>query len=249
MKRRVLILEDLPSARESLARIIRAYSEDLMVYEFGDAAEALEFAMGKRVDLFLVDIILKPKVPNDFSGITFVKSIRTCPEYASAEIVFITALAGLEAELLHMVHCFDYIEKPIRAERVQRMIDEVLTKMNGKNIGNELVFLRKDRVTYPVYENRIIYAENRKKILYVYTVEGVIETPNLSLKKFLERIRTQSFASPTKGIAVNVDFIEYIDTTNRFVKMRGVDTLIDIGVRMRGSFLSEIQRCEGTDIV
>lgn len=122
------------------------------------------------------------------------------------------------------------------------MVGEALRKMNGKNTGNELVFLRKDRVTYPVYENRIIYAENRKKILYVHTEDGVVETPNLSLKKFLERIHTQSFASPTKGIAVNVDFIEYIDTTNRFVKLRGVDTLIDIGTRMRERFLAEIQK-------
>lgn len=242
MKRRVLILEDLPVTRESLVHMIRECSEELVVYEFCDAAKAFEFAMEKRVDLFLVDIVLKPREPNDFSGITFAKGIRACPEYASAEIVFVTALAGLEAELLHMVHCFDYIEKPISEERVQRMVGEALRKMNGKNTGNELVFLRKDRVTYPVYENRIIYAENRKKILYVHTEDGVVETPNLSLKKFLERIHTQSFASPTKGIAVNVDFIEYIDTTNRFVKLRGVDTLIDIGTRMRERFLAEIQK-------
>lgn len=249
MKRRVLVLEDLSAARKSLAHMVRACSEELVVYEFGDMAEAFEFAMENRVDLFLVDIIMKPKVPNDFSGITFAKSIRACPEYASAEIVFVTTLAGLEAELLRMVHCFDYIEKPISEDRVRRMINEVLSKMNGKNTGNEMVFLRKDRVTYPVYQNKIIYVENRKKILYVHTEEEVIETPNLSLNKFLVRVRTQNFASPTKGIAVNVDFIEYIDTTNRFVKMRGLDTLIDIGARMKKRFLSEIQKYEGTDIL
>lgn len=249
MKRRVLVLEDLCAARQSLAHMIRECSEELVVYEFGDMAKAFEFAMENKVDVFMVDIILKPKEPNDFSGITFAKHIRDLPQYASAEIVFVTTLAGLEAELLRMVHCFDYIEKPVSVERVQRVTGEVLRKLNGRNTGNELIFLRKDRVTYPVYENKIIYAENRKKVLYVYTEEGIVEAPNLSLKKFLERVHTQNFVSPTKGVAVNVDFIEYIDTTNRFVKMRGLDTLIDVGARMKDRFLSEIQRYEGTDIL
>lgn len=247
MRRRVLILEDVTATRESLANMVRECSEDVVIFEFDNVAEAFEFATEKRVDLFLVDIVLKSNIPNDFSGIRFAQNIRSCPYYTSAEIVFITTLAGLEAKLLHMVHCFDYIEKPISKERVQKTIREVLEKMNGKVSGEEAVFLRADGVTYPVRENKIVYIEHRRRTLYVHTETEVIAVPNVSVRGFLEQVHTQIFASPTRGIAVNVEMIEYIDTANRFVKMRGITDLIDIGARMRGNFLEGVQRKERTD--
>lgn len=239
-KRRVLILEDVVSSRKALVQMIRECRPELLVYEFSDSAKAFACAMKNNIDIFLVDIVLKPLEPNDFSGITFAKKIRECSGYASAEIIFITGLAGLEGYLLKMVHCFDYIEKPITEKRVQGVIRDALRRMEGKDTGDELVFFRRDGVTYPLYTNKIIYAESRGKILYVYTSQDVVDVPNLSLKRFLEKVNTQPFASPAKGIAVNVNYIEYIDTTNRYVKMRGLDTLIDVGARMKERFLREL---------
>lgn len=247
MKKRVLILEDLASSRKSLVEMVNECGKELLIYDFGDPAMAYECAMENRIDLFLVDIILRPKDPNDFSGITFAKSIRECSRYAAAEIVFITTLAGLEAEMLRLVHCFDYIEKPISRQRVHRVVKDALQKIESRDSEEELIFLRKDRVTYPVYANRIIYAENRRRVLYVHMKNEMIDIPNLSLKKFVDKVYTQKFLCPTKGIVVNVDYIEYIDTTNRYVKMKGLDTLLDIGVRMKDSFLRELYKYEGVD--
>lgn len=240
MKRRILVLEDLDSSRAAIVKMVKECANELIVYAFPDVASALECAMENKIDLFLVDIVLKPKEPNDFSGITFARSIRENPKYASAEIVFITTLAGLEAELLRTVHCFDYIEKPIMKKRVQKVVKEALLKIGGQSQDNEMVFLRKDRVTYPVAAKKIIYVESRRRTLYVYTSKETIDIPNLSLKKFLEKVQTQDFLMPMKGIAVNVNHIHYVDKTNRFVKMHGIDTLIDIGAKMKDTFLQEL---------
>lgn len=242
MKRRVLILEDLSSSRDAIVRMVQECGSDLIIYDFGDPASAFQCAMENKIDLFLVDIVLKPQQPNDFSGITFAKSIRDSSKYATAEIVFITTLAGLEAELLRAVHCFDYIEKPISKERVQKVVKDVLFKMDSKPRDDEMVFLRKDRVTYPVYANKIIYMESRRKVLYVHTIDDTVDIPNLSLRRQIEKIQTQEFLYTTKGIAINVRHIEYVDLTNRFVKMRGLETLISIGERMKEQFLKELYK-------
>lgn len=93
---------------------------------FSTQEDALDFALIHRIDLFLVDIILRLKERNDFSSIQFAEKIKQCLFYGTAEIVFITTLAGLEVELLHRVHCYDYIEKPIDEMRVKRIVTEIL---------------------------------------------------------------------------------------------------------------------------
>lgn len=239
-KRKVLVLEDLDSPREALVRMVEECGPHLSVHGFADSSSAFQYAMENQIDLFLVDIVLKPHEPNDFSGILFAKSIREHTRYAPAEIVFITTLAGLEAELLRSVHCFDYIEKPITKRRVQKVVQEAMDKLDGLPREDEMVFLRKDRVTYPVPAGEIVYVESRRKMLYVYTEHETIDVPNLSLKKFLDKIRTQNFLSPMRGIAVNLRHIEYVDPGNRFVKMRGYGEMISIGRRAKDQFMSEM---------
>ncbi len=245
MEKRILILEDLAVPRKSLVNMVKECGEDLLVYDFGDLAGALECAMENKIDLFFVDIVLKPKEPNDHSGIVFAKSIRENAAYRSAEIVFITSIPGLEAELMRSVHCFDYIEKPISKDRVHRVVKEALLKLDGRHNEDEMVFLRKDRITYPVFARNIVFAENRRRTLCVHTTNEQIEIPNLSLKKFIEKIQTQEFLYPTRGIATNVNYIEYIDSANRYVKMRGIDQPIDIGQRMRDKFLNDLYKHKG----
>lgn len=240
MKRKILILEDLDSSRAALVKMVNECASGLKIYDFPDVAGALECAMDNRIDLFLVDIVLKPKEPNDFSGITFARTIRENSNYASAEIVFITTLAGLEAEMLRTIHCFDYIEKPIMKTRVQKVVRDALLKIGGQSRNNEMVFLRKDRVTYPIAVKKIIYVESRRRTLYVYTAKETIDVPNLSLKKFLEKVQTADFLIPMKGIAVNVNHIRYVDKTNRYIKMHGIDTMIDIGMKMKDTFMQDL---------
>lgn len=239
MKRKILILEDLPSARERLTEIVKECAEDAEVYTFAEVGAAYECAVEEPIDLFLIDIILKPKEANDFSGIKFAESIRDQERYARAEIVFVTTLMGLEAKLLRKIHCFDYIEKPIRRERVEKVVTQALRKINGQEKEDEVLFLRKDRVSYPVYTDQVVYVESRRRILYIYKEKDKLEIPNLSMNHFLKQIQTQTFLVASKGIAVNLRYVEYVDAVNRFVKLRGVSDPVEIGSRMKARFMKE----------
>ncbi len=244
MRRRILILEDLEISRKALVRMVQECGDELEVYAFGDMASALACAVEEKIDIFLVDIILKPDEVNDFSGITFAKTIRELDKYSAAEIIFITTLAGLEAEMLRMIHCFDYIEKPISKERVQKVIHDVLLKLDGKRVERELVFVRKEYITYPIYADEIAYLEYHRRKLYIHTCDEIVEAPYQALKDFIRKIQTQTFLMTAKGYAVNVAYIESMDTISRFVKIRGMEDRVEIGVRMKGAFLKEFQKLE-----
>ena len=239
MKRKILILEDLQGARERLADMVKRCAGYVEVYAFADVGDAYACAMEEQIDLFLIDIILKPKNPGDFSGIQFAENIRAQERYTRAEIVFVTTLIGLEAKLLRKIHCFDYIEKPIQEERVQKVVTQALKKINGQEREEEVIFLRKDRVSYPVYTEEIIYVESRNRVLCIYKEKDTLEIPNLTLNRFLIQIRTQTFLVASRGIAVNLRHVEYVDAVNQLVKMRGRGELIEIGGRMKSRFLTE----------
>ena len=148
--KQVLILEDNDLTRNKLVNLIKKMKQNITVCAFSNEEEALGFALTHNVNLFLVDIILYPNSRNDFSGIHFVEKIRECPSCSMGEVIFITSLAGLEVELLHRVHCYDYIEKPMNEKRVEQLVDEVLNRGQKASKIPERIYFRNDGITYPL---------------------------------------------------------------------------------------------------
>ena len=241
MRKKVLILEDMETTRTALKRIVESCDDAITAYAFSEVGPALACMMENHIDLFFVDIILKPQVANDFSGIKFAEYVRQQEEYFGVDIIFVTSLIGLEAELLRKIHCYDYIEKPIQESRVRKVVMQAFRKMHSTVLEDAVCFVRKDKVSYAVHEKDIVMLSSRHKKLYIIKTDDELEIPNLSLNHFLKQIRTQKFLIPTKGIAVNYAYLEYVDPVNRYVKLRGRDELIEIGTRMKKQFLDEIE--------
>ncbi len=245
MRKNVLILEDLETARELLVQMVKSYDETIQVFAFSNVGDASACIMENHIDLFLIDIILKPHCNNDFSGITFAEFVRQQDQYLSVDIVFVTTLIGLEAQLLRKIHCFDYIEKPIREERVHHVLQQAFRKMDQNLADDAVCFVRKDRVSYAVLEKDIIFLESHRKTLYIHRLEDTLEVPNLPLNRFMKRVKTQHFLIPTKGTAVNFRYIEYVDSGNRFVKIKGKKEPVDIGYRLKAQFMEEFEKLQG----
>lgn len=244
MRKKVLILEDMETTRTALKRIVESCDDAIIAYAFSEVGPALACMMENYIDLFFVDIILKPQVANDFSGIKFAEYVRQQEEYFGVDIIFVTSLIGLEAELLRKIHCYDYIEKPIQESRVRKVVMQAFRKMHSTVLEDAVCFVRKDKVSYAVHEKDIVMLSSRHKKLYIIKTDDELEIPNLSLNHFLKQIRTQKFLIPTKGIAVNYAYLEYVDPVNRYVKLRGRDELIEIGTRMKKQFLDEIEELQ-----
>ncbi|MBP3703369.1 MAG: LytTR family transcriptional regulator DNA-binding domain-containing protein [Lachnospiraceae bacterium] len=240
MKKTVLILEDEVMMQKALCKLVQSCDEELRIHCFSDRKEAFMFAMDYGVDIFFVDIILEPADQQDFSGIQFARDIRSCSRFNASEIVFITAVAGLEIELLHEVHCFDYIQKPFSDESVKRIVKAVLQKLGDKNEKeNEVIFLRKNRISFPIHTKDIVYVKGRGKDVLVYMKNEEICFPYMSLNRLLSGIRAQKFLMPKRGMLLNTDYIEYVDKVNRYVKMKGIDKQIEISSKRRAAILHE----------
>ncbi len=239
--KQILILEDNELIRNRLIRIIKEMKQKVSVYAFSSEEKALGFALIHGIDLFLVDIILHPKRRNDFSGITFVEKIRECSSCAGAQVIFITSLAGLEVDLLHRVHCYDYIEKPIEEERVRRLVDEILTCGEKTSKLPERMYFRIDGITYPIDVEEIRYVVHQNRILSVYNGKECIEVPNLPMKRFLNRVRDSVFLSPLRGTAVNIAYIESVDYVNQFIRMKGIKEPVGMGTVMKKKFRKEYE--------
>ena len=240
--KRILILEDNELTRNKLIKIVEAIEPQVEVSAFAAQEEALGFALTHQVELFLVDIILRPKERNDFSGIQFAEKIRECPSCGRAEVVFITSLAGLEAELLHRVHCYDYIEKPIDEERVKRIVSEIHDRGERAARLPERIYFRNDGISYPVDVADIRYAVYQNRVLSIHTGEESIEISNLPLKKFLGQVRDAVFLSPMKGVAVNIAYIESVDYVNQYIYLKGISEPVSMGSVLKKRFRSEYEK-------
>ena len=239
--KQILILEDNDLTRNKLVQLIETMDQDVCVFAFSRQEEALGCALTHRIDLYLVDIILCPKVRNDFSGIRFVEKIKECPSCAAAEVVFITSLAGLEVDLLHRVHCYDYIEKPIDEERVKRLVNEILTRGEKTSKLPERIYFRNDGITYPIDVSEIRYVVHQNRMLFIYTGTECIQVPNLPLKQFLSQVRDSVFLSPLKGTAVNIAYIDSIDYVNQYIYIKQITEPISMGSVMKKRFRKEYE--------
>lgn len=239
--KQILILEDNEIIRKGLIYTIKQMEQKVNVYGFSNEEEALGFALIHRIDLFLVDIILHPQRENDFSGITFVEKIRECPSCAGADVVFITSLAGLEVDLLHRVHCYDYIEKPIEERKIRQLVDELLNRGEKASKLPERMYFRNDGIVFPVNVAEIRYVVHQNRVLSVYDGKECIEVPNLPLKRFLSRVRDSVFLSPLRGTAVNIAYIESVDYVNQFIRIKGIKEPITMGAVMKKKFRKEYE--------
>ena len=181
--KQILLLEDNEYTRNKLIKVLKSLEQEVNVFAYSNQREAFGCAMTHRIDLFLVDIILCPKERNDFSGISFVEKIRECASCAAAEVVFITSIAGLEVDLLHRVHCYDYIEKPIDEKRIKRIVNEILNRGERVSKLPERIYFRNNGISYPIEVEEIRYVMYQNRVLNVYTSEESIKVPNLPLKR------------------------------------------------------------------
>lgn len=114
MKRRVLIVDDEPLIRQSLARAIR--SERIEVKDCSLGTEALEEINTSNYDLCFIDVNLP-----DLSGIDLMKKIKE--KSPSTKVVMITAcLLDNEAENEIERHSYTFVPKPFDIFQIRKII-------------------------------------------------------------------------------------------------------------------------------
>lgn len=240
MRQHVLIVEDKKAHREVLCKIINGLHRDIEVYCAQNAPEAYRIAMEHHICLFLVDIILDVNQPGDTSGLKFVQELRGIKRYAFTPIVFITSLEDPKLFSYSQLHCFGYIEKPFSIEQVEKCVLEALDFPVVED-KERCVFLRKDGIVYAKYLKDIVLVEAERRKLTIHCVNDILEISYMNCEEMLQELDSPSFIRCSRYAIINRDFVEEIDYANRFIRMRGIDKMVEIGTRMKKKFRSEME--------
>ena len=119
----VLVVDDQPSARAMLRRVVETLESDLIVQEFGDPAAALRWSEENATDLVLLDY----RMPN-MDGIEFAQRFRRPPGNRDVPILLITVVGDdpvREAALEAGVH--EFLQKPVRPKELRARCRNLLT--------------------------------------------------------------------------------------------------------------------------
>ena len=111
---------------------------------------------------------------------------------------------------------------------------------NTEEATNTNIYFRRDGILYRRDISEIIYIENSRNKRIVHTVSDDLELPYKPCKAILEELNSDRFIQCSRYAIINKDYVESIDTVNRYITLRGRTERIEIGVVFRKKFLADI---------
>lgn len=235
----ILIVEDNLRSKEMLVKIINDLKMDVKIATASTREEAAVLAMENDIDVFMLDIILNVSNPGDVSGMQFAEYIRTIPKYKFTPIIFITALEDPELLAYSELHCYYYVEKPYDAKKVAAVISEALEFPSAKKEPNS-IFFRKDGILYKKEISEIIYIENTRAGQTVYCTNGNLKLSYKPSKVIMKELGSDRFVQCSRYIILNKDYIDKIDTVNRYIQLKGLKEPIEFGDAYKKKFLKDV---------
>ncbi len=240
MKRKVLILEDHRHHREALEKLLYEIEPEVCCYSVSTVKEAVQIIWEDHIHLFLIDIVLDTREPGDVSGLNFAKQIREISKYKHTPLIFITSLEDPKLFSFYQLHCYSYIEKPFDVSRTKKIIKEAL-EVPVVEEDDRYIYFQKDGIAYSVYIRDIIYIESCRRKVILYFSDSSLEFSYKTCREVLQDLDSASFIQASRNYIINRKYIEYIDRTNRFVKLKYIREPIEIGTVMKKSFIKNIE--------
>ncbi len=234
----ILIVEDNAASAEMLEQVVYKVNSGIRVRRASSFEEAYMIAAKSSISLFLIDIILKNDNPGDISGLRFADAVRGMRQYRHTPIIFVTGLEDPQLYAYSELHCYYYIEKPYDLEKAERIIEEALEIPSAGS--EQSVFFRKDGIFYKRNISEVMYIENTRGGQTVHFTDGDIQLQYKPCKVILEELNSEKMVQCSRNAIINVDFIDYIDSINRLIKLRGREEQIEIGIRFKKKFLENV---------
>lgn len=239
--RKVLILEDQEEIRKALAALVERVDKNALVFELDSVDQAYSIAMKQNIDLFILDIILKPGDKyRDSSGADFAQNIRTVMKYQFTPIIFLTSLYDEKLNMYSSVQCYHYFEKPCDYEQMEQVIRKAIS-FHTQNGMDRKYFYRNHGILEALSIKDIIYVTREGSDLHVATPQETRTIPYKSLKLVKSELDSEDFLQCNRSTIVNHWFIREVDPVNRFIYLNECDDVLEIGVVLRKSFMKDLR--------
>lgn len=226
--KKVLIVEDSQYAAKMLKNILNEVDCSLQVYSCQSYKEARETANKENIGIFLVDIILDENKDHDESGLKFVNEIRNTSTYKYSPVIFITSLAEPKMYAYDQLHCYQYIEKPFKAEDVKKVIIEAL-EMSDRYEGETYVSIRDGGTIVKEKIQNIVYMISKDRKLVIQSTEGTETFYYKTIAEMKKTLLRSDFFQCNRNTIVNRKFIWKIDMGKGEILLRDNYGTIDFG--------------------
>ncbi|GAB3926329.1 LytR/AlgR family response regulator transcription factor [Larkinella terrae] len=202
-----MIVDDNEIDRLTALAHARQYPMLDLVGVFESATEAFPFLQNRPVDVLLLDVDMP-----GLSGLELRGRLRQIPV-----CVFITAYPDFAAESF-AVDAFDYLVKPIRAERFSHTMARIQTffeltrkaQLFDLSLGADTVFIKDGHQQIKLNLHEIIYLEGLKDYTRIVTSTQQY-TVLSSIGNLLQNQPFQSFLRIHRSYAVQRHYIDQID--------------------------------------
>lgn len=241
MKKNILIMEDSPKWLDKIRALAASVNMEVEVFATTELQEAHHLALEYGIDLFIIDLILDTRVSDDTSGMDFADQIRQIDKYRYTPIIFISSLEDPKLYAYSNIHCYQYIEKPFDEDKTREIFEEALRMPLKKNREREYIYFRNNGILYGVRTDQIIYIQTNVVQMCIHTTHETVKLSPYSIKNILAKLDSDSFLQCSRNTIINENYIEYIDPSNRYVKLKNVDALIGVGPVLKKRFLQEIK--------
>ncbi len=238
----VLIVEKHKKTRAVLENIVRQVDAGARIFSMANEEEAYAISLRVSIDVFLIDVALHPgKRGGDQSGAELAYNIRNIEKYQFTPIIIISDLYDLKLTMYSDVHCYKFVEKPFDVQMVRKALQKAI-RYRTDDSRDRSVFFHINGMLEAVCVKDIKYAFNRGKKLHVGTSDGVYIIPYKSCISLLEELDSDYFLQCSRQSFVNVWQIRRIDPVNRYIYIKGDDTVLEIGTVMKKKFMERIRR-------
>ena len=240
--KQILIIEDNKRCMEKACMLINQI-DGVFIHKAESSEKAYRYALEYHIDLFIVDIILDTSIPGDVAGTKFVETIRKIDRYAFTPIIFTTSLEDADLYAYAQLHCYRYFEKPYDNEEFINVVKETL-KFETVKKERRYYSYKKEGIHYTVKVEDIVYFQNDRYNVFIHCKDReVIKAPYKSIKNILLELKSDRFLKCNGKTIVNVDFVDSTDPVNRYVTLIDSYGMLDLGERLKHSFLEGIEIC------
>jgi len=226
-----LIVDDERLAREEMRRLLEPHADIVVIGEAKNAAEAEARLSELQVDLMFLDI----KMPGA-TGFDLLERLDRVP------LLIFTTAYDAHALRAFEVNAFDYLLKPIRADRLAAALDKVRAAWAGTSTGQarmagarrtvtDRVFLRDGERCFLVTIGDIACFEGEGNYARVY-VGGHRPLIRSTIASLEARLDPAGFFRASRKHLLNVRHIEHVDA--------GIDD--SYTVRLKGGLVVPISR-------
>lgn len=229
---RILVLEDSKDCLNAITAMLEKVSDRVCavpVNSLEEARAALAEETQPPFQAFLLDINLDCNDKEDVSGITFAREVRMRREYAFTPIVMITSLANMELTAYRELHCYQYLIKPYNEQDIETLAGKLLFLSQQGETRDAFVVVKKESVNYKIFCKDIVCVKAVPRGVLLVLSKEEMRVPYLSIKQLLDKLPNDKFLQVHRMCVVNLDYVEYVDTVNGFIRMKNGEQ-VEIGI-------------------